>query len=252
MKKLNIISIFTLFAGSFSSVALATGIPTVDAVQSANMITSFQQQLKDYSMQLDQLNQQIQSYEQQITAYKQQLQDAAKPLSDMWGSVSDLYQKGNKIYEDVNSIYASATSAKKYLDDNYGSAEFWENCVLTGCDPTSQLKLAYTETEKTTNDVIATSLGVSERMDKNFDAMNNIVGALKDDPGINASIQENVKATAMVGKEIAELTKAIAQKNAQEAAREKAEQAEIDAINAAHKRAADNLKVEKFSYNIAD
>lgn len=56
----------------------------------------------------------------------------------------------------------------------------------------------------------------------------------------------------MVGKEIAELTKAIAQKNAQEAAREKAEQAEIDAINAAHKRAADNLKVEKFSYNIAD
>ena len=56
----------------------------------------------------------------------------------------------------------------------------------------------------------------------------------------------------MVGKEIAELTKAIAQKNAQQAAREKAEQAEIDATKAAFKKAADNLEVEKFSYNIAD
>lgn len=240
------------FIASFviASQAQATGIPTADAVQATNMLQQYKQSLEDMANQVEQLSTQIKQYEQQVLQYKQQMLDAAKPVTDLYKSISDLYNIGNSLYNDANSIYQKATDASNFINENYGSKAFWENCVLTGCDPTSQLQKAFADSSRASQEVLADSVAITKRTAQNMDDLNSMAQGLKDESGTNALLQRNAEITAKVGTVLADATQRDADEAAAKAREKLAAQAFIQA-QAAGIKSRSQLNQKTVSKNIA-
>ena len=235
-----------VISGVLSAPVYATGIPTADGVQATNMLTQYQQMLKDAETQLQQLNTAIQSYEQQVLQYKQQLLDSAKPLTDLYKSASDLYKQGNTLYSDAQSIYSKATNAKQYIDDNFGSKTFWEDCLLSGCDPTNQMQITTQEIARTSDDMIGTTIAITDRVIQNTDDLDTIMNGQKSAQGTNDLISKGNEVNATNGKMLADLTKMTAQKYADEETEKKARETRFKASIAKTKQNINNLKVTMY------
>lgn len=116
---------------SLSSVH-ASGIPTADAANLQQNLTSYVQQLKDYSQYLTEYAKQLQQYERQI-------KDATRQYTDVFTDVYSGYKEVMKIADGVTNMRNNFKSTMDYIKNNYGDSEFWKQCALTACDPTNQV-----------------------------------------------------------------------------------------------------------------
>lgn len=186
----------------FSGTASATGILTADVAALTQHILSAAQQLSELK---NQLEQQVTAYNKQVEQWTQQMKDAAAPLQTLYESVHTLYSSGNALIGEVNGLYAQASNLQGYIDTQFGSADWWEQCALSGCDPTSQLKLAYNEAYNSIDSAIKYAGNATAAVEKNAQVLVKI--SQDTDRGTNQTLGKIQEAEIANGLTLAQMAK---------------------------------------------
>lgn len=242
--------------------ALASGVPTVDAVNATNQTLDYIQQLKIESDALETLENrinsystQLQEYSKQIQQYEQQITDTTKTISNLTNSVSDLYTSGKSIYSTVDNALTNASDVGDYVTSTFGDKSYWEKCSSSGCDPTSILTSATTALSNSATNSLGAVNSVMTSTDKLMSKSSQIAANLSSEKGINGSIQNLAQLQQISNQQNAELSRALLANMQMQAERIKSEETKkkADAQALANYVSNDNYKIEDHSgYSLTD
>ncbi|MBE6422565.1 type IV secretion system protein [Succinivibrio dextrinosolvens] len=191
-KKALILALSGLFLSQVNA-AVVPGIPVFDGSNLTQNLTNYIQDLKNYSQYLT-------DYQKQLQMYERQVKDATRPYTEVFNDIYTGFNRVRQIADGISNMKSNYNSTMEYIKANYGDSEFWKNCVLTGCDPTSQLVRGFDSVMSNFEYTLGVSNASLDSTQKSLEQIKNLENKISSsgDAGISENLQTIGKLQAQV------------------------------------------------------
>ena len=166
--------------------AAGPGIATYDNTAELNAV----QQLAQWAEQL----------QDNIQSLKNEAQMLLNPGVSAFEEVSDTYGDVLRGVNGISSAINSAANSVEYIHEHFGDADYWNNCVKSGCDHTDMLDSAYNAVQNALDSAIGMSTEIGQKMTETNDKIEQVVrrtGNAGANEGINATLVRSAEVQAM-------------------------------------------------------